>query len=69
MDVTMVTYTRHREKHLDIKTRHGKRKTKFLKEIVKNITSRRPLIKKVENVQTFSEIKWRQKLTIERPTS
>lgn len=36
-----------------------KRKTDFLKEIIKNMTLRLPLMKKVGNVRLLSEIKWK----------
>lgn len=65
MSTSMVKYTRNKVKHLGIKVDHNKskRKTEFLKEVVKNSSSRGPP-NKVENIQVFTEIKCKQKLSI-----
>lgn len=51
----MVKTTRSKKTHVRIKVDDNIRKTNFLKENVKII--RRPLFKRVENVQIFVEIK------------
>lgn len=49
----MVKVTRHKKTHLSVKTVHSKKKTHLLKDIVKYVTPRKPLLKRVENIKNF----------------
>lgn len=63
MCTSLVKDTSSKVTYLGVKVDQSKVKKDFLKEIVKNYTLTRPLLKTVENIQTFSEIEWKQKLS------
>lgn len=52
-----IVKTRSKEPHIGLMTYHYKRKTDFLKDILKKSISRQLLLNKVGNIETFSENK------------
>lgn len=62
--ILLLKVTGSKETYLDNKVNYSKRKTNYLEEIVKNSTLRHSLLKEVENIQTFIEIKWKHKLSV-----
>lgn len=51
--MSIIKVTRSKQTDLGIKVDHSKRRTNFLKEIIMNITSRRPLLKRLKHTDFF----------------